>query len=545
MGLSSCFILLGSAFLYANCGITSLEGIYVFYKIEVASAFGEPISTIYSFGAKPEILSMGFLIMSVGYLFKVSAAPFHFWSPERRCGKSSIIGIKLPNSGDTLELLIPSSNRKIISGWINYSCMVISQKASEKNVGYRGSKSIVLNTIVKEQRVYGSWYGNPLLYLRCTLTGLERNYPVKIPSTLIIQRRLYSQGVSLITKHSINEIINPWFFTGFADAEWCFTITIRKSPKNNLGWQSFSTLTDPNLISNNNFVMNPWFITGFTDGEACFWIDVYKNNTYKTGWRVKLFYQINLHRKDQALLEQVQKFFNVGNIYNNPTASRYYVSSEKDLQIIIQHFDKYALLTKKRADFELLKQAFALVQSKEHLTTQGLEKILAIKASMNKGLSDELKANFPNIVPVERPVVENTVERDPNWLAGFTSAEGCFLIRTFKAGTKIGEAVKLVFQLTQHVRDEQLMRSFIDYFNCGNICKSRESFVYRVEKFSDIENKIIPFFNKYQIQGVKHLDYLDFCKAVDIIKVKGHTTKEGLEQIKEIKTGMNKGRTRK
>jgi NADH:ubiquinone oxidoreductase subunit 2 (subunit N) len=42
------------------------------------SAFGEPISTIYSFGAKPEILSMGFLIMSVGYLFKVSAAPFHF-----------------------------------------------------------------------------------------------------------------------------------------------------------------------------------------------------------------------------------------------------------------------------------------------------------------------------------------------------------------------------------------------------------------------------------------------------------------------------------
>ena len=81
-GLSSCFILLGSALLYANCGLTSLDGIYVFYNIEMPSAFGEPISTIYSFGAKPEILSMGFLIMSVGYLFKVSAAPFHFWSPD-------------------------------------------------------------------------------------------------------------------------------------------------------------------------------------------------------------------------------------------------------------------------------------------------------------------------------------------------------------------------------------------------------------------------------------------------------------------------------
>jgi NADH-ubiquinone oxidoreductase chain 2 len=79
-GLSSCFILLGSALLYANCGLTSLDGIYVFYNIiEIPSAaiLGAAGGSL-SFGAKPEILSMGFLIMSVGYLFKVSASPFHF-----------------------------------------------------------------------------------------------------------------------------------------------------------------------------------------------------------------------------------------------------------------------------------------------------------------------------------------------------------------------------------------------------------------------------------------------------------------------------------
>jgi NADH-ubiquinone oxidoreductase chain 2 len=79
-GLSSCFILLGSALLYASCGLTSLDGIYVFYNI--ISGFVEPISTTYPFYAKPEIFSLGFLIISVGYLFKVSAAPFHFWSPD-------------------------------------------------------------------------------------------------------------------------------------------------------------------------------------------------------------------------------------------------------------------------------------------------------------------------------------------------------------------------------------------------------------------------------------------------------------------------------
>jgi hypothetical protein len=72
------------------------------------------------------------------------------------------------------------------------------------------------------------------------------------------------------------------------------------------------------------------------------------------------------------------------------------------------------LLTQKQADFELLKQAFVLVQNKEHLTPEGLEKIIAIKASINNGLSEELKVNFPNIIPVDRPIVSNTVERDPN-----------------------------------------------------------------------------------------------------------------------------------
>jgi len=84
--------------------------------------------------------------------------------------------------------------------------------------------------------------------------------------------------------------------------------------------------------------LEPWFVTGFTDGEGCFWINVYKDDTYKTGWRVKLFYQIDLHRKDQALLEQIKKIFNVGYIYNSSTVSRYYVTSVEDLQVISEHF---------------------------------------------------------------------------------------------------------------------------------------------------------------------------------------------------------------
>ena len=50
-------------------------------------------------------------------------------------------GDKLPNSGDILKLKVLSYNRKVISGWINYPCIVISHEIDEKKMGNRGSKS--------------------------------------------------------------------------------------------------------------------------------------------------------------------------------------------------------------------------------------------------------------------------------------------------------------------------------------------------------------------------------------------------------------------
>ena len=78
-GLASCFILLGSALLYANSGTTSLDGIYVIASIsDLGSDIGNNTQSWY----KPDYINMSLLILSVGFLFKVSAAPFHFWSPD-------------------------------------------------------------------------------------------------------------------------------------------------------------------------------------------------------------------------------------------------------------------------------------------------------------------------------------------------------------------------------------------------------------------------------------------------------------------------------
>jgi hypothetical protein len=93
---------------------------------------------------------------------------------------------------------------------------------------------------------------------------------------------------------------------------------------------------------------------------------------------------------------------------------QYRVSSVKDLQVVIDHFDKYPLITQKLADYLLFKRAFELVKRKEHLTTKGLKQIVAIKASMNNGLSEKLKAAFPNTIPAPRPLIMNQKIQEPN-----------------------------------------------------------------------------------------------------------------------------------
>ena len=424
-------------------------------------------------------------------------------------GRISLLCRKLSNSGEALKLMVLNLIRKYIGGWTNYSGIVTSHKMSENEIGNRGSKSIAdlykpgshISAIVKEQRVDGSWHALAPACLRCTLTGFERNSQVKILS---------------------NQINKPWLLQG----------------------RSYTSAAQPCLTQ--NLTMNPWFVTGFADAESCFTLSVVRNNKMKAGWQVNQSFQITLHAKDQTLIELIQSYFGVGSINykHGSEVIKYYVQSIKDLARVIDHFEKHPLITQKLADYELFKQALLLIQNKEHLTIEGLQKIVAIKASLNLGLSPELKAAFPEILPVQRPSVLNQRIENPNWLAGFTSGvrSGCFLPRIINSSSsRLGFRVQLLFKLTQHSRDEELMKSLMDYLGCGNV--SVDGAVdYLVVKFSDLTDKVIPFFVKYPILGVKSKDFADFCKVAELMQNKAHLTAEGLNQIRQIKAGMNTGR---
>jgi hypothetical protein len=193
-------------------------------------------------------------------------------------------------------------------------------------------------------------------------------------------------------------------------------------------------------FNTNTNSLNPNYITGFTDGEGCFTVGISPDSKYKTSYRVKATFQVGLHVNDSALLKQIKLFFGVGNITKLGKESvQYRVSGLDDLNIIINHFNHYPLLTKKYSDYLFFKEVIDLMKEGKHLTLEGLNRIVSIKAALNnRELSNNLSSAFPNIVAkrtILRPETPIRNIQDLNWLAGFTDAEGCFLIALKKSPT--------------------------------------------------------------------------------------------------------------
>lgn len=305
----------------------------------------------------------------------------------------------------------------------------------------------------------------------------------------------------------------------------------------------------------NKPTMNPWFLTGFTDAEGSFSILIQSNNKYKTNWRIKAIFAIALHKKDNELLENIQSSLGVGKLHKHGKNSvEYRVESIKDLQVIVDHFDKYPLISAKVSDYILFKKAFYIIKLQEHLTKEGLLKLIVIKSSLNLGITTNIKEAFPNWKEnkVIRPEYIFRGIPDPNWIAGFSSGDGSFSIKISNSTTtKIGSRVRLRFAIGLNIREKELIKALVTYFKLGNYKKDdKMSYIYygnnfvslQITKYLDIHDVIIPFFNEYPIQGKKNLDFSDFIKVVNMLKNKEHLTLEGFNKIIKIKTSMNEGR---
>jgi len=293
--------------------------------------------------------------------------------------------------------------------------------------------------------------------------------------------------------------------------------------------------------------LDPNWVTGFVDAEGCFSIIIEVSSPLK--WKVRTSFEINLHEKDKEILYKIQSYFGVGAIYHRPYRKKsvYRVSNVNYIKdVIIPHFTKYPLISKKHIDFLLWSEVIKLILNKDHLNKEGFSKILSYYASINTGVSKKVQEYFPNIITVCRPVMSLPDTLNPQWVSGFVAGDGGFSIYVRAAKDyALSEKVYCRFHIAQHVKDLELMKLFIKYFNCGSVYVRTNTTLrcdYIVQDATSLLEKILPHFDTYPLLNLKQEDYICFKECMTIIKLKQHLTPEGLNKIKSLNLEMNSNR---
>lgn len=141
--------------------------------------------------------------------------------------------------------------------------------------------------------------------------------------------------------------------------------------------------------------------------------------------------------------------------------------------------------------------------------------------------------------------MKNTLH--PNWITGFTDAEGCFTVGFSKDKRhRTGWHIKPNFKIKLHIRDKDLLEKIKIFFKqAGNISIKDRFVYYQVCAKNEIINIIIPHFEKHPLSTHKQNDFLLFKKIMDLINNNEHLNKEGIIKIINLKANLNKGLSKK
>ena len=127
------------------------------------------------------------------------------------------------------------------------------------------------------------------------------------------------------------------------------------------------------------------WIVGFVDGEGCFYVGINKMQNMTLGWQVLPEFRIVQHRRDIDALRHIQSVLECGKICrNHGDRFELRVRGLKNLNKIVAFFEKHRLVTKKRFDFQKFREIISLMNRREHLTQDGLDRIAKIIAIMNR-----------------------------------------------------------------------------------------------------------------------------------------------------------------
>lgn len=277
-----------------------------------------------------------------------------------------------------------------------------------------------------------------------------------------------------------------------------------------------------NISSNELKRLNPFWVTGFCDAEGSFSMSISRSKTAKFGWVILPAFSITVHIVDIELINQLQNFFAVGSISITGKQVQYRVRSRSDLWVIIDHFNMYPLQTTKKLSFAYFCKIFDMLCNKQHSTVKGFLIVISLINKLNKPISYSLLTEIIKLGPlpdVDDCIVTqvNPMYLNPYWISGFACGEGSFTFFTRKRLNALGEIVSdytFIFEISQKSIDIHTLELISSYFNNGKIYTSSGISRFRINNIDIILDKIVLHFDKYPLEGHKYLQYKSWLEAV-------------------------------
>jgi len=313
--------------------------------------------------------------------------------------------------------------------------------------------------------------------------------------------------------------------------------------------------------STRNLIIDPNYISGFTQTDGGFHIEVTLNNEMKLGYRIQLIFNITQHEISKEVLEMIKHFFGKGTLQldkRNNCWTFFMKGHGNANQIICPHFKNFPIYSAKWVSFFIFMRVLEMINNKEHLTKEGLAKIVILAWNMNtsttrsvESLNKILKTigmeDFDGISLINQirkeaedcKPVENNL--NPWFISGVTDGDGGLLVSITS-----NQRLKPSFTIIQHNESKSLLEAIKTFFGCGisytYMDRGSERVRYQVDNLSDLLNIIIPHFDKYPLLTFKKERYVVFKEVVEAMQNKEHVItsrkEELINQIRDLQLDL-------
>jgi len=142
-----------------------------------------------------------------------------------------------------------------------------------------------------------------------------------------------------------------------------------------------------------------WYLAGFVDGEGSFNVSLSKKSDYRSGWQITPSF--NVSQRDGTNLFLLKKHLGCGRIKRRQDGIWIFVVENPRVikEKILPFFRKFRLLSSKgKTNFSIFSQIVEMLDEDEHLTTNGLEKIVKLREKLNEGSGRKRKYNLNDII---------------------------------------------------------------------------------------------------------------------------------------------------